>query len=342
MPIEEFETHFLEYVGLITTLNCPIECAHCILEAGPHRSEVISQENAFSWISQIAEYHNGAVKGIILTGGEPFWDLVHLHNIIKFSNEKGLNCSVVTNAFWAKTDVDAKKILLSLLPLDFIGISTDIYHQESIPVLNIKNAIIAAKAYDIPFEIIVCTADKKDPRYLDIIKELSVFTDQDDIITAIIFPVGRAASTNLSKKFQYCEAVPEFACNAASIPVIFPDGNVFGCIGPLITLPPFNPMLLGNINSESLNDIFDRAQKNPVLHAMRIWGPKKIVEILEENGMGEYLPKMFVSNSLCSACYSIFKAPENCRYFEKEMRNPKFVEYVSEGRKYYLDEYKSK
>lgn len=338
MPIEEFESHFLDYVGLVITLKCPIECAHCILEAGPHRSEEIGLKNSFLWISQIADYCKGAVKGIILTGGEPFCNLEQLCDIIKFSNERKLKCSVVTNAFWAKNETDAKRVLMSLPSLEFMGISTDIYHQESIPVLNVKNAIIAAKACAIPYKIIVCTESKKDPRYLDILKELSTVTDNVDVKTAIIIPVGRGASTIFINKFQSCEESPEFACNVASTPVIFPDGNVYGCIGPFIHLPPFNPMLLGNINSESLNDIFDRAQKNPILHAIRIWGPKRIAEILRENDMGEYLPKKYVANSLCNACYTIFKEPKICRYFEREMHNPKFVDYVSEGRKYYLDE----
>ena len=193
MPIEEFESHFLEHVGLIITLKCPIECAHCILEAGPHRNEEIELEKAFLWISQIADYRNGAIKRIILAGGEPFCNLKQLCAIIKFSNEKRLKCSVVTNAFWAKTETDAKKVLMSLPSLDFIGISTDIYHQEFIPVLNVKNAVIAAKACGIPFEIIVCTESKKDPRYLEVLKELSSITDKDDVKTAIIFSVGRAA-----------------------------------------------------------------------------------------------------------------------------------------------------
>lgn len=338
MPIEDFESHFLEYVGLVITLKCPIECAHCIVEAGPHRSEEIEREKSFLWISQIADYRNGAIKRIILTGGEPFCNLILLSDIIKFSNEKGLNCSVVTNAFWAKTETSAKKVLKSLQFLDFIGISTDIYHQKSIPILNVKNAVIAAKACDIPFGINICTDSKEDLRYLEILKELSTFADKDNITTALISPVGRAASTTLSKKFQYCKEPPEFACSAASIPVIFPDGNVYGCNGPFITLPPFNPMLLGNINCESINDIFDRAQKNPVLHAIRIWGPKRIVEILQENDMGEYLPNKYIAGSLCNVCYDIFKEPEICRYLEREMNNQKFVKYISAGREYYLDE----
>jgi len=54
--------------------------------------------------------------------------------------------------------------------------------------------------------------------------------------------------------------------------------------------------------------------------------------------MGEFLPQEYYSGSLCDVCYSLFREPKICKYFEEEMSNPEFIKYVSDGRKYYLDE----
>jgi MoaA/NifB/PqqE/SkfB family radical SAM enzyme len=45
---------FLESLGLSVTTRCPVACSHCIVEAGPRRTEEMSAEDVGEWLRQAA------------------------------------------------------------------------------------------------------------------------------------------------------------------------------------------------------------------------------------------------------------------------------------------------
>ena len=82
-----------------------------------------------------------------------------------------------------------------------------------------------------------------------------------------------------------------------------------GCIGPLFELQEKQPLYLRSVRESSVAEIFDRAETNAVLHALRVWGPARFLSWLREAGMGDRLPTEFVSESICQACHSILSDP---------------------------------
>ncbi len=119
---------------------------------------------------------NGYIKVLSLTGGEPFYNIDYLKKIAAFGETCGLLVSAVTNAFWATTREEAVRVLRELSSIKMLAISTDVYHQESIPFERIKNAIFAAKECDIPYNIAVCTENESDSEYKEILKKLHEIT----------------------------------------------------------------------------------------------------------------------------------------------------------------------
>jgi MoaA/NifB/PqqE/SkfB family radical SAM enzyme len=338
MEANPVELPFLSNIGLMMTYKCTIACPHCIVEAGPHRTEAVTVAEAANWLDQIAEYRQGHIKGLALTGGEPFHDLETLAKVSGQARALGLIVSVVTNAFWATSRETALRVLSELPDIQMVSISTDVYHQRSIPFGQIQHAIGAARALDRAYNVAVCTENEHDEAYLRIVQELDAMGEGKRIRPSITFPVGRAAKSAHRYAYETSSQPTVSACSMASSPVLFPDGNVVACIGPLLTLPPTHPLYLGNLNRESLAEILDRAEVNPILHTIRAWGPHKLVELLSQNGHGDLLPKQYLANCLCDACYKVLSDGRLASAIQEILSHPPMRDTVAYARLYYLKE----
>lgn len=329
---------FMRNVGLLLTYHCQASCAHCIIRAGPDRHEEVSLYDARDWIRQIADYRNGYVYVLSLTGGEPFSNLKLLRAVMECAAENKLYISVITNGFWATKRKKAKQLLQSLPEICFISISTDLYHQKFVPFENVKNALWAAQECDIPFYISVVADNIADPDYKRVYSELLKLTGPESIRTGITFPVGRAADIKDELRYSLSsEPCPE-VCTAASSPCIFPDGRVYGCIGPLLELNEQQPLYLGNLREHSVAEVFDRSETNTILHALRLWGPARLISWLREAGMGDHLPSVFVAGSNCQACYSMLSDPAVWEWMRQLEQDKEFRRKVAYGRLYHLRE----
>lgn len=329
---------FLRNVGLFLTYHCQASCAHCVVKAGPDRHEGIRLEDARDWIRQTASYRDHYVYVLSLTGGEPFSNLTMLRRVMEFAAECGLYISLVSNGFWATQRETAKKVLQSLPEICFLSISTDTYHQQFIPFERVKNAIWAMQECGIPYYISVVAESTNDADFRRINSDLLEVTTADRIRTGITFPVGRAAQMKPHLKFTLSDEPPKEVCMAASSPCIFPDGRVYGCIGPLFGLQYEHPLLLGNAKETPLADIFNRAETNVLLHALRLWGPQKLMSMLREAGLSEHLPTKFIEGSVCNACLDLMSDPAVREWSSHLEQDAEFRRKVAYGRLYYLKE----
>ena len=329
---------FLRNVGLFLTYYCQASCAHCIIRAGPHRHEEMRLEDAREWIRQIASYRDHYVYVLSLTGGEPFSNLKLLREVMEFAAEFKFYVFVVTNGFWATSREEAKQLLLSLPDICFLSVSTDLYHQKYVPFEYVQNAIWAINECGIPHYVSIITENKSDIDYQHISAEIQKIVDPENIRTGITFPVGRASRMKSELKYGFCDEPPKEVCQAASSPCIFPDGRVYGCIGPLIDLKHNHPLVLGDLKETSLPEIFDRSETNVVLHALRLWGPHRLVSMLREAGLGHHLPREHVSGSICNTSHGLMSNREVCAWLGKLAGDAEFQQRVAYGRLYHLEE----
>ena len=332
------EIKFLKNIGLLMTFKCQVQCPHCIIEAGPHRTEEMSFDEVSDWIDQIVAYRNGHIQVLSLTGGEPFYNIKTLEAITNYAGEQGLLVSAVTNAFWAAS-LEAAVYLLEKLPaLQMIQISTDVYHQQSIPFMRVKNAIEAAEICEVPYTLSVCTDNDQDPDYLKIMSDLEELADPRAIFTAITFQAGRALKRAGSHNYEMRADPPIGSCGAGGAPIIFPDGRVIACIGPIVDLKNEHPLMLGNLHQDTLEQILDQAELNTILHAIRLWGPKRLIRILQEAGLDNEVPQTFIKDSVCHTCYELMANPTIVDFLMELSEDPEFVRKVAYGRVFYLDE----
>jgi len=333
------EAPFLSNIGFMLTYKCTIACPHCIVKAGPHRTEEMKIESAFNWLDQIRSSRDGSVIGISLTGGEPFYNMDLLINIADYASKSGFIISVVTNGFWASTKTEALRILDLCSSISMISVSTDSPHLEQISFNNVSNAIWAAKKLGKLYSISVATENELTPDYLDVMDRVLEITDKEYVNTAFILPVGRAAKNAKYTNYQLSSEPAVTACQMANFPIIFPNGNVIACIGPPITLPTFNPLFLGNLNNESIEKIFERSESNYVLHSIRTFGPKVIVDLLREHDHSELLPLNYIKDATCDICYKLLSNRAICDLLnDLIMKDEKFRLKTAYGRYYFLHE----
>ena len=339
MPAESrHELPFLTNLGLVVTYKCQIACPHCVLEAGPRRTEEMALQDAKRWIREAVNCPDSRFRVLSLTGGEPFCNRDLLCDIAASAGEAGLLVTAVTNAFWARTFEEAVSILRSVPAIRMIAISADAYHQAEIPLERVRHAVAAAKELGLEYNVAVCTEDENDEAHVAFVAELETFADADRISVATTLPVGRGAIALNHLRYPMSPEPASAACWAASTPMVFPDGRVVACIGPVISLQRPHPLLLGNARLTSLTDVLTRAQRNPVLHALRVWGPSRLVELLNEAGYGSLLPQTYVADSVCAACFSLMSDARIVACLNALAEDPVLAEKVAYGRLFYLKE----
>ncbi len=328
---------YLENLGLFLTYKCQVACSHCLVKAGPHRTETVKEDVLYDWIGQAAAY-DGRVRSINFTGGEPFIDVTLFRKLCAFCLSKGLFPTSVTNAYWAESYETAVEVLESIPSLLFLQISADEHHQKEIPFKRVKNAILAAQKVKIVSSVVVCTENEKSFAYIDIINKLAEIVDSEQVRTVVTTPSGRASSAGKILQYEMTDCLPQGACGGTTNPVILPSGRVSPCMGPIFELEEDNPMMVGNLFEISLKEVLDAMEINPVLHFIRTWGPAKLYTMLEENGFGNLLPKQFVKDDVCILCKNLISEPKVRAAITELFCDKDLVETVAYGREHYLEE----
>ncbi len=295
-------------------------------------------EEALDWILQVSSYRNNYILSLGLTGGEPFYDLDRLEIISTHARRLGLFVTTVTNAFWAPTKERALEVMQRMKGIQLISLSTDADHLKLIPIDNIKNAAWAARETGHLYDLAICTASKTDPSFLQLVEDLRASGEEEHIKVTITAPVGRAQ--NLKEHLNFAtESLPAGGgCDLASSPLVFPNGKVIGCTGAFVALPPTHPMVLGDLRQESLETILDRSESNPYVHAMRLWGPYGLYAILKEHGFGNLLPKEYIKDCPCDACFKLFTNRQIVKALDAFMCDDEMLKLIACGRAVYLDE----
>ena len=151
----------MPYVPRILTLTlsrqCNIDCSHCIVEAEPHKGELLN----FGLIDQVVgQARSAGIYGVVIYGGEPFLygsSLLPktLHRVLA----EGFLPAIGTNGFWGRTEDQARKTLSELEQIAdehhneskmSITVSVDKFHQPKIPTKSIANIIVQHKLGNFP------------------------------------------------------------------------------------------------------------------------------------------------------------------------------------------------
>ena len=278
--------------GLMLTYQCPSRCACCYVFSGPDAGSSQTEMSVeltlqcWRWVSHLA----GDRARVHLTGGEPFCDFGRLRDILQGACEEklaGLE-KIETNAFWCThQDVIRPKFEeLKALGLKKLQISTDIYHQEYVPIDRVRLAARVARE--------VFGPDGVQIRWRDFLEEPVLVTNMNPDQKAQAFKaaladrperlLGRAAEelASLFPSRDY-DCFAEYNCTSRFLGAqhvhIDGAGNVFSgtCIG----------IIVGNVATEAkLDELWQNFdfRDHPIISILAREGPYGLAILAQKEG----------------------------------------------------------
>ncbi|MFC1736096.1 radical SAM protein, partial [Candidatus Hydrogenedentota bacterium] len=133
----------IKSLWLYATYQCPARCAHCLVDGRPEHGAWMSLEDAESYIDALAP-----LQYVGIVGGEVLLKPDLTIAIGRLAKEKGVPKFMIagSNCCWATNDERTRGVLSRLKEAEIdVGFSMDAFHQEYIPVENVKRACRIAR-----------------------------------------------------------------------------------------------------------------------------------------------------------------------------------------------------
>jgi MoaA/NifB/PqqE/SkfB family radical SAM enzyme len=306
---------FLSKLSIIFTDKCNITCRHCMPDCTPQKNRTLEWDELRTIIESASKI--ASLKALCFTGGEPFLFPSLLADCIALASGFGLETTVMSNAFWAKSVEQAKKTLLRLPGLRSIGISTDSFHQEFIDIDRIRNAIIAANDLSIECAVRVCHLDSPDEEIEAVRQQLAEFNGLYELEHQPVQPLGRAEDEiNYDRIFSYDTKMA--CCRSADVQAINPSGFVTACCGGSGDWSCGHPLDFGNPLVDGMPEVVHRIESSMVLHAVRLWGPAGLLHLAQQQALLEEsaCPDPGIQN-ICELCRFMVTDPERAGLLQR-------------------------
>ena len=324
---------YFENLGIILTEKCNIKCAHCIFDCNHTSINQLDESTIKNLITQAANIE--MIKLIGFTGGEPFLEYDKLVRLVDFTSSIGMMASVITNGFWAESFGEAVKKLERLSNLNNLAVSTDRFHQKFIPVHKVKNVIKACHELSILCYVRISYLNDPAAEIQLINNQLKDVEEYYVLESQPVTPSGRAASQIDAKTlFEY--DVKRTPCISPDRPIISSVGTLLACCGPPVNWGCDHPLLLGNIHKQMLSDIIMAANLNPIVHALRVWGPIELLRLVKRQAIKEAivldLPASNEFIEMCSLCKFICTNQIYTDLLLKAVNNSKIYREIATAR----------
>jgi hypothetical protein len=143
----------LSGLHLLLTYQCTFECDHCFVWSGPFQTGTMTLDTVDHILAEAVRL--GTIEWIYFEGGEAFLYYAILRSGVLRAKAQGFKVGIVTNAYWANSEVDALEWLRPIEgSIDDLSISSDSYHGKSDSYRNPEIARTAARQLDIPVDFI--------------------------------------------------------------------------------------------------------------------------------------------------------------------------------------------
>lgn len=302
--IRRFQSRSYNTVSVSITRRCPLSCRHCIRDAGPKLTHMPG-----TLASRVAEgvHAQATFRQMSITGGEPFLCLQAVRRLSEAAASVGMDVTVVSSAYWAKTVTCATEKIRTLPAVDGFVFSTDVFHAEFVPPKFIRNAYLAATALGKRASVFMTLGERRSPEEDALVRFVRSFAGDTERFQELA-PFGRAASIQIARAPE--GKVSVVPCISTG-PFVREDGVVFPCCGPLASVDTSHPLVAGHLERQSLGDIIHGISTNPIFQFIRIWGFPRLIAKLRLIGLTSFLPRpSSMRVTPCDTCISILSTPE--------------------------------
>lgn len=304
-------------LGFRLTYRCNSKCEHCYCYTD--KDNLDGCELGLNDIKPLITQAKAiGMSGVGLSGGEPFLLIDTIYAAVEQSKQNRLNVNLATNAFWAKRLDKAIAILDHLKTLGFkppgdsIAVSAGQFH---LPYISRDCSANLIKAYRTVFN---SPLPRVDFEYVagseHILHEYKTFlseegiTDKDyKLVERTVFQTtgnSKIVSDTIVKKRP--ANIYQGICPWVKDLIVDPDGDVYPCCG----FNRYNKgIVIGNIKTQTLDEIKNSAQINPVMTMLKFHSFAYLHSLLEKR---YDLPKE--ADGLCDICEIIFSNPDHVEY----------------------------
>lgn len=320
-------------IGFLLTYKCNAECRMCCFECGPHRDESFPTKDMLEIIDQAHEYKesgSGTLGTIGFSGGEAFLRFDDVLEVSRRAHNYGFRVVCTSNGFWGTNAKRAEEYVEEFheAGLSKLSLSFDRFHNEYIPVENIKNIIEAAKKYSVEIEIgSIVTHSTSDLG--NMFSALSESLINVRHVVAPCLPVGAAAKNLDADDYIIDEYLltRDTHCTDLNTIAIYPGGDVFPCCSQLGMM---EAMKLGNIYQSTLDDIMKSYNSNMLIRIINKFGLTWFVDKAKEIGYRDFYSEPLINR--CDLCFKILSDPNLI-----ELLQPYIESYKHEIFQKYLD-----
>lgn len=316
------------------TNSCPLKCEHCIVDANSVNDE-LTVESLEKCLEDLIYYE--PINQISVTGGEPFYVPDKLKIFSEFCQKSNIELGVVTSAYWASDYEKAMKTIEQYPGIKDYCISTDKYHVKFVPLANIKNAYLAAKALNKSVKIRISGENEDTVKAHEVLKSVyNIVSDPKDVTFQRIIPFGRAKE-NCKKHFKFVDKPFALPC-CTNAPVVTERGIVEPCCGGIISLKGNHPLVLGDVRTDDLNTILNRAKSKWLLNYIRLWGFTGLINEIEKSDIKDKLPRLYLENDVCTTCCQLFADKEISDFLDNLSQSLEFRLKVAYGMMHYYND----
>ncbi len=254
----------LSGLHLLLTYQCTCECDHCFVFGSPSQTGVMTVAQIREILRQAQEA--GTIERIYFEGGEPFLYYAVMVKGVQEAVKAGFSAGVVSNAYWATSQEDAREWLRALAGLVAdLTISSGRYHYDERNSQHAQDAARAAQQLGIPLGTI-CVAQPEETNAILTVGQIPSGE------SAVMYR-GRAACKLVSRAelqpWQRFDKCPHEDLREPGRCHLDPLGNLHVCQG----------VSLGNVFETPLKEICARyeADAHPICGPLLNGGPAALV-----------------------------------------------------------------
>ena len=309
---------FGEHLAVSLTSRCPLRCDHCISESGPEKH--LHTDLGADVVSRFLESLRSMPTKpwlVTFTGGEAALFPSILRDATEQLSAMGVRSALMTSGYWAKSKQAAIRFIGRLGPLDHITISTDTEHLRFVPFQWVVNAVEASQECSIDVGVRVTIAEDVNEEDSKIVASCkAAFGDLVDIKHFV--PWGRAKNFDRAQKQVTAgqTRIQTLPCPSDGAHVL-ESGDVIPCCSTIVASPLQHSLCLGNIHNESYSNIAERADSNPLLLYIRLFGFGPIIDAANNVG----IPAENTDPNPCHFCAEFLEDKPLSVFAEKWVRS---------------------
>jgi len=309
-----------------TTNQCNARCRDCPVVSIKNLPARLKPEVMMRVVDEVSGW--GTLRLVVFTGGEPFLLGKDLYKTVAHVAKKRILTRIVTNAYWASSREKAVEVLgeLKALGLSELNISCDDFHQEFIPLANVKNANDAAHEIGIPLLL----AHRRRPGGKITVEYLSEYLgvdlhpyrkgeknpDNDVISTNRNLPLYTSSDGLDSEPWELPENDSDWtgACDSVLRNIVIAsDLKVHICCGIAeMTIPELS---VGSLLENDLITILQRGNQDLIVNWLALEGPSSILSFVRSEDPSIKFSEHYANR--CHLCHELFTRADVRRVLAK-------------------------